>query len=283
MSCQAASGTLHLTPPSWPASSPAERIELTLVLRRRAELDASTVAGGTLSSAQLAERFGADPADVDALRAALPGIEILDVDAASRRVRIAGTAEQLADLFGVRLTRVRSADPSTGAPIEHRQREGPLSVPESLAGIVVAVLGLDDRPQTRAHLRVAGPVEATARAVAGGAAPAAAARVSYTPPQLANVYSMPTGTDGTGQTLAIIELGGGFGSSDLDTYFRGLGIPTPPSPRWASTAPRTSPVRIPRALTVRCCSTSRWRAPSRRRHRSSSTSPPIPTPDSSTG
>ena len=206
--------------------SPSERIELTLVLRRRAELDASTVAGGTLSSAQLAERFGADPADVDAVRAALPGIEILDVDAASRRVRIAGTAEQLADLFGVRLTRVRSADPSTGAPIEHRQREGPLSVPASLAGIVVAVLGLDDRPQTRAHLRVAGPVEATARAVAGGAAPAAA-RVSYTPPQLANVYSMPTGTDGTGQTLAIIELGGGFGSSDLDTYFRGLGIPTP--------------------------------------------------------
>ena len=206
--------------------SPSERIELTLVLRRRAELDARTVTSGTLSSAQLAERFGADPADVDPVRAALPGIEILDVDTASRRVRIAGTAEQLADLFGVRLTRVRSADPSTGAPIEHRQREGPLSVPESLADIVVAVLGLDDRPQTRAHLRVAGPVEATARAVAGGAAPAAA-RVSYTPLQLANVYSMPTGTDGTGQTLAIIELGGGFGSSDLDTYFRGLGIPTP--------------------------------------------------------
>jgi len=55
---------------------PSDRIELTLVLRRRAELDPETIANGTLSSADLAERFGADPADVDAVRAALPGIEI---------------------------------------------------------------------------------------------------------------------------------------------------------------------------------------------------------------
>jgi kumamolisin len=38
---------------------------------------------------------------------------------------------------------------------------------------------------------------------------------------------MPAGTDGAGQTLAIIELGGGFGQGDLDTYFSGLGIATP--------------------------------------------------------
>jgi kumamolisin len=193
---------------------PSERIELTLVLRRRAELDPETIANGTLSSADLAERFGADPADVDAVRAALPGIEILGVDTASRRVRVSGTAAQLADLFGAKLTLVRSADPSTGTPVEHRQREGALSIPASLAGIVVAVLGLDDRPQARAHLRVAKPA---------GPGP----RSSYTPLQLASVYSMPAGTDGTGQTLAIIELGGGFGSSDLNTYFAGLGLPTP--------------------------------------------------------
>ncbi len=29
------------------------------------------------------------------------------------------------------------------------------------------------------------------------------------------------------QTVAILELGGGFGQKDLDAYFRGLGMPTP--------------------------------------------------------
>jgi kumamolisin len=77
---------------------------------------------------------------------------------------------------------------------------------------VTAVLGLDDRPQARAQYRYV---------------PAAAVNTSYTPPQLGTVYSFPEGTDGSGQTIAIIELGGGYVQSDLDTYFSELGIPTP--------------------------------------------------------
>src|SRR5260370_720119 len=64
----------------------------------------------------------------------------------------------------------------------------------------------------------------------GGPAPTAApaaASTSYTPPQVATLYQFPAGTDGTGQTIAIIELGGGFGSSDLGPYFAGLGLPVP--------------------------------------------------------
>ena len=48
-----------------------------------------------------------------------------------------------------------------------------------------------------------------------------------TPLQLAETYNFPANTDGTGQAIAIIELGGGFGHSDLDTYFQGLGITGP--------------------------------------------------------
>ncbi len=44
---------------------------------------------------------------------------------------------------------------------------------------------------------------------------------------MAALYQFPAGTDGTGQTIAIVELGGGFGSSDLDPYFTGLGLPVP--------------------------------------------------------
>ena len=75
--------------------------------------------------------------------------------------------------------------------------------------VVVAVLGLDDRPQARAHFRIA---------------PAAAARVSYTPTRLGEVYDFPPGTDGGGQTIAIVELGGGYAQADLDAYFSGLGL-----------------------------------------------------------
>jgi kumamolisin len=52
------------------------------------------------------------------------------------------------------------------------------------------------------------------------------AGTSYTPLQLAEIYGMPP-ADGSGQTIAIVELGGGFGHDDLDAYFDGLGLPSP--------------------------------------------------------
>jgi kumamolisin len=191
---------------------PAERIELTLVLRRRAELDEQSVQDGALSRAELAERFGAAPADVAAVRQAVVAVggDVLEVDPASRRVRVAGPAGTLSTLFGTSLQRARSTAPTGVGQVEHRFRQGSLSLPAELGDVVVAVLGLDDRPQARTNLHVA-----------------AAAATSYTPLQLATIYDMPSGTDGSGQTLAIIELGGGFGSADLSTYFGGLGIATP--------------------------------------------------------
>ena len=89
---------------------------------------------------------------------------------------------------------------------------GALSIPADLAGTVTAVLGLDNRPQTRALYQVAHT---------------SAVSSSYTPPQLGAVYDFPVDTDGTGQTIAIIELGGGYSDSDLSTYFTGLGIDAP--------------------------------------------------------
>jgi kumamolisin len=123
---------------------------------------------------------------------------------------------------------VRTPQPGTGQPAEHRYRQGELRIPAELNGIVLAVLGLDDRPQARPHFRRA-PAATTAEAAGTGtgAAAPAAAPVSYTPPQVATLYKFPAGTDGTGHTLAIIELGGGFGSSDLDAYFGGLSLPVP--------------------------------------------------------
>ena len=204
----------------------SQRIEVTLVTRRRAALPRDLVEGpATVTRDQLGAQHGTDPADVDLLRSVLArrGLEVTGADPGARQVKVAGSLAALAETFGAELTMVRSPDPGTGQPAEHRYREGALRVPAELDGIVLAVLGLDDRPQARPHFRRA----PAAGAQEAGAAGPAVAPVSYTPPQVAGFYQFPAGTDGTGQTLAIIELGGGFGSSDLTSYFGGLGLPVP--------------------------------------------------------
>ena len=51
----------------------------------------------------------------------------------------------------------------------------------------------------------------------------------FTPIQIAKLYDFPANLDGTGQCIAIIELGGGFKTSDLDTYFSLAGHCAAPS------------------------------------------------------
>ncbi len=51
--------------------------------------------------------------------------------------------------------------------------------------------------------------------------------VSYLPNQVAKLYNYPAGVDGQGQCIAIIELDGGYKTSDLTAYFQQLGIKTP--------------------------------------------------------
>ena len=188
------------------------RIEVTLVLRRRDGQASDPARGAMLTSQQLAERFGASPADLQRVRSTLTplGVEIVAVDPASRRVRIAGSAGLLSRVFGTSLEQVTSTGPS-GEATSHRHRTGGLSVPGALDGVVTAVLGLDDRPQSRTNFRLS-------------SADPKASGTSYTPIELGAIYDFPPDTDGTGQSVAIIELGGGFEQSDLAAYFRGLGL-----------------------------------------------------------
>jgi kumamolisin len=127
---------------------------------------------------------------------------------------------------------VTSPHPDGSGDVEHRYRTGALSIPARLSGIVTAVLGLDDRPQARPQFRrapafgsreTAEPEDGTP----GQKAPAQPTGEPLTAPQVASFYQFPDGTDGTGQTVAIIELGGGYTPSDLSTYFSGLGLSVP--------------------------------------------------------
>ncbi|MGH3302691.1 MAG: S53 family peptidase, partial [Streptosporangiaceae bacterium] len=142
-----------------------------------------------------------------------PAIEVTDADPGSRRMTVAGPSAVLAGAFGTELSQVMSTGPAgAAAQVTHRYRRGTLQLPAVLDGVIVAVLGLDTRPQAASQIRQVDP---------------ALVQVSYTPPEVAGIYQYPAGTDGTGRTVAVIELGGGFAQSDLTAYFSGLGLATP--------------------------------------------------------
>jgi kumamolisin len=130
--------------------------------------------------------------------------------ATRRTVQLTGTADDMRKAFAVELNQ------KTIDGVEYRVREGGIQVPVALADVVVAVLGLDNRPQAKPHFRV--------RKVQAGAA---AAPASYTPPQVAQAYQFPSAASGTGQTIGIIELGGGYRQTDLTAYFQTLGMASP--------------------------------------------------------
>ena len=138
---------------------------------------------------------------------------MVDASAPKRRVILSGTAGAMEKAFGTGFMYYKNS--ATGE--QFRARTGSVSVPVELKDAVVAVLGLDNRPIAKAHFR--------RRPARIAAAPA----VAFTPPQVAALYNYPPGATGSGQTVAIIELGGGYSASDLKTYFSGLNLPQQPT------------------------------------------------------
>jgi kumamolisin len=205
---------------------PAERLEVTVRLRPKAPLpaapDSSALADVLpaqrtyLSREELAHHYGADPHDIKQVAdfARAHGLAVVHSSAAERSVQLAGTAAAFEAAFGTQLHQYSYPEGT------YRGRTGAVTVPAPLGDIVQGVFGLDDRPQAEAHFQVRPPA-------GPGAVVAHAATQSFTPPQLAGLYQFPAGLDGTGQTIAIIELGGGFKPADLKTYFAGLGLPAP--------------------------------------------------------
>lgn len=49
----------------------------------------------------------------------------------------------------------------------------------------------------------------------------------HIPPQVAELYDFPADTDGKGQCIGIIELGGGYVAADIGVYFNIIGVPAP--------------------------------------------------------
>jgi kumamolisin len=204
---------------------PADQlIEITIMLRSerdRTELHAQTFSTdqhlenrGFLTREEFAKKFSASSADIEKIEAFAKqyDLSVNKINREQRSVVVAGTSAALSKAFGTNLEQYQHPD---GV---YRGRVGELTAPTDIVEIILGVFGLDDRPQAAAQFQyrqskaIASPLTVS---------------TSFTPPQLAKIYNFPPGTDGSGQCIGIIELGGGSRPADIDAYFSDLGIAAP--------------------------------------------------------
>lgn len=193
------------------SADPNQIINVTIILRRR-NPNLPPPGSEIISREEFAERYGADPADAERVEqfAGENDLTVIETDLGRRSVSLSGTVANISEAFATQMSVFQSPEGF------FRGRTGLLYVPSDLAPLVVGVFGLDERPQAKPHIRRL------------TAAIPKATNISFTPPAVAKLYGYPAGATGSGQTIGIIELGGGYRTADLQTYFKNLGIKTPP-------------------------------------------------------
>lgn len=199
-------------------------IRVSIILNRKTRLDIPSLEGRHLSRDEYAASYGASQNDFDAVQsfAVAHGLRV-DAKQSSllrRRVELRGPISAFNQAFGVDLHDYQPSGTNQKGSRFHAIA-GSVTVPEGLVGSIEAVFGLDNRPIATPKFR--------RRKGAAAASPNAG---TFLPPQVAQVYEFPSAAGGTlagaGQTIGIIELGGGYHSTDLGTYFsQTIGIAPP--------------------------------------------------------
>ncbi len=195
-----------------------ELIDVSVVLKPKLRAAFSRGGVASVSREEFAARHGADSAAIEGVRkfAHEYGLTVGEVSPERRTMHLEGTAANMIRAFEVALARYEHEGE------QYRARTGHISLPAEIAGSVEAVLGLDNRPQAKPHFRIHG--EQPLKPKPTQPPPASS---SYSPLQVAQLYQFPAGVNGAGETIGIIELGGGFAQANLNAYFSSLGIQGP--------------------------------------------------------
>jgi len=170
-----------------------------------------------LSRQELATQFGAKSSDLDQVEqyAAQHNLRVVSRSAARRSIALRGA---LGDVLRAFPADVQLYHHSVGT---YRGRTGEILIPAELQGVITGIFGFDTRPKKRiTHRKRVSAMDGPGGE--NGESPAFFAK-RYNFPQASGNVTL----DGTGQGIAIIELGGGFQVSDLQTYFSEIGSPLP--------------------------------------------------------
>jgi kumamolisin len=200
-------------------TDPQRNISVSIIVKRKNPLELETVMGRHLSQEEFSQKYAADPANFDHLRdfAHKHGLTV-DEGASSlarRTMVLRGPVSKMESAFGVTLNDYQK-DGKT-----FHSYTGTISMPQEHAEPVEAVLGLDNHPIAMPHFRL---LDRKKKRRPKGHPDQ---MESFNPPQVAQLYNFPAGVNGAGQTIGILELGGGYNPSDLSSYFAGLSIAEP--------------------------------------------------------
>jgi kumamolisin len=198
-------------------ADPDEWIEVTIKVRRKKALPEWGKKGEKpLNVKELATEYGANPADLEKVRTVLTGygVKVLRENVVSCSLLAGATAEVWESVFQVRLFHYAHGEGN------YRGRKGELRIPAELQDIVLGVFGLDNRKMIKRR-----PIQRR-RVSLHLAGTAAANRTWFYPAELATIYSFPAG-DGRGQTVGLLEFGGGYFPDDLATFCQDAGVPVP--------------------------------------------------------
>jgi kumamolisin len=211
--------------------APNERLEVTVLLRHnnQAALDALTdkITSGDrsqkpLTREQFTRMFSATNADRALVKqfASDYQLTVVSEDATRSTVQLSGTCEQFERAFG---TQLRHFAYPNGT---YRGLTEAATIPAALAGVVEGVMGLDNRPVAQTRHVVNHAVKDPMIETRVGPRAKRASTTYFAPNEFAQLYNFPEG-DGTGQCVAIIELGGGYRPSDMDAYFAEIELEVP--------------------------------------------------------
>jgi len=206
-------------------ANPNEQVDVTIRLRSRAGKKPIVTADAftkpiekrtILSRKDFEQRHGADPDSIAKVEAFAREhkLTVKEKSAGRRTVILSGPVSAMNQAFGIELKQYEHPNG------RYRGRTGAIHIPTDLQDVIEGVFGLDNRPQAKPHFR-------RRRERAG--ARAQAVSLSYTPPQVAAFYDYPTGVDGTGECIALIELGGGYTTTDLSNYWNQLNLTKTPT------------------------------------------------------
>jgi kumamolisin len=192
------------------AAAPAKgTVTVSVIVRPKQPIAAATLTDPAqrMTRAAFRTQHGADAASARLVKAfaAEFGLKV-KAGAGPCTLQLTGTRAAMEKAFGIQLTTHEIGGRS------FRVRRGPIYLPQEMSGHVVAVLGLDNRPQAAPHFRIAAP---------------RATNVAYTPVQVGEFYGFPAGASAAGQTIGLIELGGGYKAADITAYFKTLGVAAP--------------------------------------------------------
>ena len=185
-----------------------EDITVTIRLRRKKDLPPT---GKLLTREQYLNDYSSAQEDAEKVEAFAHEhlLSTAEINLARRSIMLTGKLTDFETAFNIKFKKHKN----------YRDFSPDVQVPDELKNIIVGVFGLQNKPIARPMFQVA---KKNGKIISHAQAPQA-----FTPDQLSKIYGFPQNVNGSGECIAIIELGGGFRPADITNYFKSLNITTP--------------------------------------------------------